>query len=237
MNYCDTHFHLDLHQDLLIADKIEHSEIYTIAVTNTPSVFFYTDKIAMGKKYLRAALGLHPQLAIERQQELSLFKDLLVKTRYVGEIGLDNKYGNDFGVQREVFDKIISWCGETGGKILTVHSRRAEREVIDIIGNNYPCKTILHWYSGNIKELERAIDYGFYFSVNMAMINSENGKKIIQAIPNDRILTETDAPFVAKVDSPLFIHETVSKLAILKPSVSSQLLFQNFKNLLGSSLT
>lgn len=232
MNYCDTHFHLDLHQDLLIADKIEQSEIYTIAVTNTPSVFFHTEKIAMGKKYLRAALGLHPQLAVERQQELSLFKDLLVKTRYVGEIGLDNKYGNDFEVQRDVFEKIIGWCGETGGKILTVHSRRAEKEVIDIIGNNYPCKTILHWYSGSIKELERAIDFGFYFSINIAMLNSEKGEKIIQAIPDDRILTETDAPFISIIDSPLLIHETVCKLTIQKPNISKILIYKNFRDLI-----
>ena len=50
MNYCDMHFHLDLHKDLLIADKIEANQIYTIAVTNTPSVFFHTEKIAVGKK-------------------------------------------------------------------------------------------------------------------------------------------------------------------------------------------
>jgi TatD DNase family protein len=116
---------------------------------------------------------------------------------------------------------------------LTVHSRRAEKEVIDTIGSNYPCKTILHWYSGSIKELERAIDFGFYFSVNMAMLKSENGKKIIQVIPDDKILTETDAPFITEIDSPLLIHKTVCKLEILKPTASKELIYQNFKKLIS----
>jgi TatD DNase family protein len=60
MNLLDTHFHLDLHKQSSIAELIEKERIYTIAVTNAPSVFHYTYKIALESKFIRAALGLHP---------------------------------------------------------------------------------------------------------------------------------------------------------------------------------
>jgi TatD DNase family protein len=55
---------------------------------------------------------------------------------------------------------------------------------------------VFHWYSGPLPLLDRAIRQGFYFSVNPAMVRSKNGQGIIGRIPRDRILTETDGPYV-----------------------------------------
>lgn len=233
IHYLDTHFHLDLHKDQQIADKIEAAKVFTIAVTNTPSVFFYTKNISLNKKYIRAGLGLHPQLAEQRKNELPMFKELLNETRYVGEIGLDNALGQDFEIQKKVFKQIVEWSGSMGSKIMTLHSRRAEKEVIDIIGENYPCKVILHWYSGSLRQLEKAIEFGFYFSINYPMTQSENGRKIISQIPIDKILTETDAPF-GKIDSPIEIQKVVESLSKIRSEASSTVIYQNFKNILNN---
>jgi len=246
MNYIDTHFHLDLctnPQEL--AQEIERANIYTIAVTNTPSVFDFTYQLSKDKKFLRAALGLHPELVHQRAAELPMFMDLISLTRYIGEIGLDFSSRNVSSKidQIRIFEKIIDRCAIEGRKIITIHSRRAEKEVIEIIGNKFPGKVILHWYSGSIKALETAIDYGFYFSINYQMINSKNGQDIIRKIPNNKLLTESDGPFI-EVDkdrsSPKNIQRTCLELDSMfnrKEGATKSIIYENFTNMLKSHST
>ncbi|HEX8430689.1 MAG TPA: TatD family hydrolase, partial [Longimicrobium sp.] len=168
----DTHFHLDLFQDAAaVAERCEARRIYTVAVTNAPCVFEKTERMVLGRTYLRAALGLHPELAVQRRAELKLFETLLPRTRYVGEVGLD--YGipsaEDRRIQRRVFDEILRLCSEAGDKVLTIHSRRAADDVVDAIGPSFHGRFILHWFSGSEKTLERAVAGGAYLSINTAM--------------------------------------------------------------------
>ncbi len=97
------------------------------------------------------------------------------------------------GVRSDVFETILS-LPAIRRKILTVHSRRAERETIERLIEARAC-AILHWYSGPLREIDRALSAGFYFSVNRPMLRSERGRRILAALPPDRVLTETDAPF------------------------------------------
>lgn len=194
----DTHFHLDLVEDNLgLLQRLEEMKIYTIAVTNLPKLFSHTEKLCQGLKYIRPALGYHPELVSQYKNQFPQFRELIGHTRYIGEIGLDNlrKTTYDYSDQKEIFSAIIDLCADKGGKILTVHSRRAEKQVTSMIGNNFPGKIILHWYSGSLKDLEMALSYGFYFSINYSMTQSVNGAKIIEALPLERILIETDGPF------------------------------------------
>jgi TatD DNase family protein len=235
----DTHFHLDLlpnPEDIVV--QIENAKLYTIAVTNAPSVFFYTQKITKNLKYVRAALGLHPEIASQRRNEIAQFINLINETKYVGEIGLDNqnKTASDYTIQKEIFQKILTICADKKEKILTVHSRKASADVVSMIGNNFPGKVILHWYSGSIKVLEIALKNGFYFSVNYPMTVSESGKKIIERIPNERILLETDGPFTSlnsKTFSPLDINIVSNKLLSIRTDLCLETFFQNFKQLIS----
>ena len=81
-------------------------------------------------------------------------------------------------------------------KFISIHSRKAESAVLDILDEEKRVPAVLHWYSGSTSELDRAVSKGHYFSINPAMINSKSGKKIIDRIPPERILTETDGPFI-----------------------------------------
>ena len=97
-------------------------------------------------------------------------------------------------MQLEVLSEIVSSCNQYDDKILSVHTRKAEKQVLAIL-NNCKSQVILHWYSGTIREMEEAIERGYYFSINHQMIRSNNGKRIIANIPLERILFESDAPF------------------------------------------
>lgn len=237
----DTHLHLDLFSDpKAILDNIETQKIYTIAVTNLPKVFFNTKKLCEGFEYVRPSLGYHPELAFKFSKQLDLFFQLLDETRYIGEVGLDNqrKTIEDFSMQKQIFEKIIFACAEKANKILTIHSRKAEKEVISIIGDNFPGKVILHWYSGSLRELEIALSYGFYFSINSAMTQSKNGLNIIKNIPLDRLLLESDSPFIGvnkESKVPYDVGIVVKQLAILN-KCGSDILEQKIKNNFGRIL-
>ena len=201
-----------------------------------PKVFNHTEDLCKGLRYVRPALGYHPELVAKYPDQISVFAALLNRTRYIGEIGLDNlrKSPEDYRQQKNVFRDIIELCGSAPGKILSVHSRRSELDVIETIGDNFPGKVILHWFSGSLKLAEMAATHGFYFSVNLNMTKSENGKRLIDAIPAERILLETDGPFTTLNDSPCLPNITrLIKEEIEKIKTGPLNIDQNFKNLVA----
>ncbi len=242
MHFFDSHFHLDLWKSpAKILEEIEANRIYTIAVTNAPSVFKQTRDLTQGCKYARAAVGLHPELVKDRHKEIVAFREYAKTTRYIGEVGLDYAQASTDikQLQRKIFNEIIEECYTDGGKILTIHSRRAEEDVISMIGSRFPGVSILHWYSGPKKLISKAINSGFYFSANLAMTLSKSGKAIIAEIPVEKILTESDGPFVSSNGvpcSPLDIAKVVSNIAKLKnldPVELKATLYSNLKRALG----
>lgn len=203
----DFHCHLDLYPDP--AKEVRDAEaarVYVLSVTTTPRAWVRTAQLAKGHKRIRTALGLHPQLAHERHSELGLFEELLPRSRYVGEIGLDGGagYREHSALQRKVFDTILHLSDRGGGRIMSIHSRQAVDEILErlahVPGAGIP---ILHWFSGTASQLRRAIDLGCWFSVGPAMLRSAKGKSLASAMPRNRVLTETDGPFASGPNGPL----------------------------------
>ena len=198
----DTHCHFDImsNPEAYIYAKEVVGDI-VIGMTNLPSHFCIGEPYIRSFKHVRLALGLHPLLAADKQNELQIFKNNIEKTSYIGEIGLDfSKSGiSTKEIQMSVLRKILS---ELKGKkkIVSVHSRKAERELLDLLCEYDIKNVIFHWYSGPIGLIPSILSCGYYFSVNESMTLSKNGQKIIENIPKSRILTETDAPYNSKTD-------------------------------------
>ena len=197
----DFHCHLDLYPDLEVAiAKAEAARIYTLTVTTTPRAWPRNHELTRGTRYVRAALGLHPQLVAERAGELSLWERHLAETRYVGEVGLDAgpRFYKSLDTQKQVFRTVLERCAEAGGKILTVHSVRTVPMVLDMIERHLPQDrgiVVLHWFTGRKAEARRAAALGCYFSVNAEMTRSDRGRAVVAELPINRLLTETDGPF------------------------------------------
>ena len=172
-----------------------------IGMTNLPSHFCIGEPHLRSFKHVRLALGLHPLLAADKQNELQIFKNNIEKTSYIGEIGLDfSKSGiSTKEIQISVLRKILSDL-KGKKKIVSVHSRKAERELLDLLCEYDIKNVIFHWYSGPIGLIPSILSCGYYFSINESMTLSKNGQKIIENIPKTRILTETDAPYNSKTD-------------------------------------
>lgn len=196
----DTHCHFDMmpNPESYIR-TIERQGDIVIGMTNAPSHFQMGWQHVRNFKRVRLALGFHPLLAHELQNELPLFERLLDKTSYIGEIGLDfsreGKATKD--IQLESLKRIFS-CLQGKNKILSVHSRNAEYELLSVLKEYKVKNVIFHWYTSDVDLIPEILNEGYYFSVNEAMTLSNKGRQIIAALPHDRILTETDAPYNKK---------------------------------------
>ncbi|MEI3789285.1 MULTISPECIES: Qat anti-phage system TatD family nuclease QatD [unclassified Chryseobacterium] len=193
----DTHCHIDLYQtpEKVLQECID-TNMMVISMTNLPSHFEMGYPHFRNLKKIRLALGMHPLYAEVHKKEFGLFLKNLSMTSYIGEVGLDfSKEGYATkNIQIESFTKILENISGKK-KILSIHSRGAEKEVLELLKKHNIKFAIFHWYSGSLKLIDEIVNEGYYFSINPAMIKSEKGRKIIEKIPITNLLTETDGPF------------------------------------------
>jgi TatD DNase family protein len=194
----DTHCHIDLYQNPTgLAQAADRAGVSTVVVTNTPSAYERAAPHVRQFKNLRIALGLHPLVANDHPKERAGFKRLIDDTFYVGEVGLDfSREGyatRDMQVQS--FQMVLEVV-RSKPKFITLHSRRAEEKVREMLKEAEVGPVVFHWYSGSLSVLNKILADGHYLSINPAMVESPNGQKIIASIPRERVLTESDGPFV-----------------------------------------
>lgn len=238
--WVDFHCHLDLYPDhaQLIAE-CDREGVATLAVTTTPKAWSRNREMAAGTNHVRVALGLHPQLVSEREQELGLFEKLLPEARYVGEIGLDAgpRFYKSFEAQERVFERILRMCAEQGNKVLTIHSVRTVAKVLQHLEKSFPNdrgQVVLHWFTGSAAEARRAIERGCFFSINSEMLKSAKQRHLVELLPVDRLLTETDGPFVLASGAavrPIAVSNTVTQLAELRRIDPEEMRRQIIRNL------
>lgn len=193
----DTHCHFDMMDNPETYIKGMSQAGHTIiGMTNCPKHFEVGSPIVRQYPRIRLALGFHPQVVDQIQSQLKLFDKFVDTTTYIGEIGMDfsKRYESFKAAQLKAFEYI---CQLLSGKkkIISIHSTKAEAEILQII-ERFSIKTpILHWYSGPLNLIPKALDLGCYFSINESMTLTQKGRMLIKNIPTDRILTESDAPF------------------------------------------
>ena len=241
----DFHCHLDLYPDHAVAVRdAEAAGVFTLAVTTTPRAWPRNHELAQRTKHVRAALGLHPQLVAERESEIEVWDQHLAETRYVGEVGLDAgpRFFRSLDAQKRVFQHVLQRCAQLGGKVITVHSIRSDKAVLDLVETHLPPergKTVLHWFTGTKSEAKRALELGCYFSINAGMLGNEKHAPMVQAIPLDRMLTETDGPFTRTGDRPsqpadvVGVVESLGRLHGLPATIVAGLIRDNLRALLG----
>ena len=242
----DFHCHLDLYPNPhAVRDECVKRGLYLLSVTTTPSAWIGTSALAADAPRIRTALGLHPQLAHERQKELTIFERFLPETKYIGEIGLDGapEFRRHWQTQLEVFENILAKCCVAGGRIMSVHSRRASGAVLDYL-EKYPKAgtPVLHWFSGSLRDLNRAINLGCWFSIGPVMLANEKGRILAERMPRERVLTESDGPF-ARLNRAAIMPwqmetavQTLSLLWSLPVGDVEQSIRRNFQHLLASHI-
>lgn len=217
----DFHCHVDLFPDpaRLIAECQER-KFFTLAVTTTPKAWRQNQLWTAKTPFVVPAIGLHPELAVQRGHEVTLLEELMSEARFVGEIGLDGSpaHRDSLELQAKVFAAALRQAQRLGAKAASIHSRRAAKQVLQLLSDlTTPDRVlpILHWFSDAPAVAAVAVAKGCYFSVNRQMLESASGQSLVKSLPLDRLLTETDAPFTVSERRACVPFDVVSAVELL----------------------
>lgn len=250
----DTHVHLNAdHYEEDVEEVIERAQ--QAGVSKMVVVGFDEKTIpkamALVEKYdfLYAAVGWHPVDAVDlEERHLDWIRELASHPKVVaiGETGLDyywDKSPNE--VQKEVFRKQIQLAKEVKLPII-IHDRDAHEDIVEVLREENAAEVggIMHCFGGDQHIAKQCLDMNFYISFGgpLTFKNAKLPKEVAQEVPLDRLLIETDAPFLAphpnrgKRNEPAYVKLVAEKLAELK-SVSyeeiAQITMENGKKLFG----
>ncbi|KAE9640170.1 Qat anti-phage system TatD family nuclease QatD [Pseudomonas sp. PB106] len=195
----DFHCHLDLYPNAreVFAQAVEKN-MFTWLVTTSPRAFSATSKVLGGHENVLITPGLHPEIVHERYIELDTLIEQIKHVAAVGEVGLDGskRFQHSYEAQHKVFTSVVAQCANVGGRVLSIHSRQAVRDVLAVL-NDHPGfgTAVLHWFTGTAAELRSASEMGCWFSIGPAAFNSASGKALAKKLPRDRVVPESDGPF------------------------------------------
>jgi len=246
----DAHSHLDRYllckrfgRDINpVLQQIEEHKILTVSNSMDLTSYKTTCMIAKQSRYVVPTFGIHPWNAHRYADRVDVIEKLISKTEIVGEIGLDYYYVKDKSVypaQRKIFRLFLA---KSKNKILSVHTKGAEKDVLDLLRKYGNEKVVIHWYSGSLDLLEEMIDEGYYFSVVPEVKSSEHIKKIVKKVPLKQLLTETDNPggpasYLGEKGMPSLIRIVIEEIAKLRggsPKQMEKIVENNFVRLAGS---
>ena len=183
------------------------------------------DNLELAKNNIKLlpAIGIHPQetplIPLEEggqklEEMLKVNKNIVA----VGECGLEFTDGVDKEKQIELFKKQIELAVKYD-KPLIVHSRKANDEILEIL-KNYPVRGVIHCYTGGIKRIKKVLELGdWYFGIDGNLTYEIGLEEVIKNIPKDRLVLETDTPFLAPIphrgetNRPEWIELTYQKVA------------------------
>ena len=231
----DSHCHLDF--DVFDEDRQEtiqrarNAGVATmVTICTRVTRFDEIRAIAESDENIWCSVGIHPHQAEE--EPIVSVDDLVSRAAHpkvigIGETGLDYYYDNSpRELQETSFRTHIAASRETGLPLI-VHTRDADEDMADILEDEmgkgaFP--GVLHCFSSGRQLAERALDIGFYISLSgiVTFKNAEDLRDIAKDVPVDRILVETDSPFLAPIpnrgkrNEPSFVVDTAAKVAELK---------------------
>ena len=236
----DTHAHLN---DDRFAEDIDETigraaeagvSAILVAAYDEPSSHTAVS-IARSRNGLCCSVGIHPHdassyddAAGERIRRLAMEnRDIVVA---IGEIGLDYHYDlSPRDVQRAVFEAQIRLAGACGLPFI-VHDREAHGDLLDIVkkchdqGLLRELPGVFHCYSGSVEMARLLMDMGFFlsFAGPVTFRNAKRSAEVLEAVPLDRILVETDSPYLApepfrgKRNEPAYVRYVLEKIAQVK---------------------
>lgn len=214
----DTHCHLGMYPDpVSVARSAQAARTSIVAVTEGPDEYRRLRTRLGSRPEINVALGLHPLRAASfTTNDLARFFRFVPQCKWIGEVGLDFSHGGAATKKQQlsIFDMVLTEA-QPGRHPLTIHSRGAEKEVIQRLADA-KLPGILHWYSGPLGPIDEGLAAGLYFSFNASMTFSKRFPSLLRAIPRERILLETDGPYAkarGRVTYPHELTDVVKNLA------------------------
>ncbi len=252
MRLVDSHCHLDdpkfdedREQAIERARAAGVERMMAIGTGNGPPDLEVAVRQADRYPFIYATIGVHPHDASKATPETFVqLRELAPhpKVLAVGEIGLDYHY--DFSpreVQREVFERQLEIAAEARLPIV-IHTREAWDDTLAILRQHWHGGGIMHCFTGDAQQAREALDLGFHLSFGgvLTFPKAETVRQAARITPDDRLLVETDCPYLAPVphrgkrNEPAFVVESVKRLAEVRgrtPEEVAELTTGNFEQL------
>ena len=264
----DSHCHLDHHyysKDL--KEILERAKKANIKYIITNGINYKTNlislKLAEEFPIILPALGFYPEDALDREgyfeknskkdikslnENIQLIEKNKSKVIAIGEIGLDLFHGKNIEQQSKDFKQLIQLSIKLNKPII-IHTRKAENETLNIL-NEFknklnPDKVILHCFSGSKQLIKQAINANYNFSIPTKIARSEAFQYLAEVCPINKILTETDGPYLSTYknedksfnrNEPAYIKESIKTLAKIKKLSEKEVEKQiesNFQRIFG----
>lgn len=228
----DTHTHINMIEELSIEEILENARNNGVDKIIVPAAYPADIDVVMDlvQKYdnVYGLLGVHPS-------EVKDWKDGLVekireysknpKILGIGEIGLDYYWDKSFNdLQKEVFIKQIKLANELNLPI-SIHDREAHKDTFEILKEyNKSSKIVMHCFSGSVEFMKECVKEGWYIALGgvVTFKNAIKAKEVAKEVPLDRLLLETDAPYLTPVpfrgttNQPVFVKYVAEEIANLR---------------------
>jgi TatD DNase family protein len=241
----DAHTHLDRY-DLVgegalesALEEITQHGILTISNSMDLASFERNLEIAGGCDLVLPTFGVHPWNATEYAGSLETTEAAIESSPILGEIGLDHYFVEDTSTytdQRKVFEFFLAAAREQG-KIVNLHTKGAEAEVLELLQRYDIPRAIVHWYSGPLGVFREMASRGVFFTVGVEVLHSERIRKIAREIPSAQLLTETDNPggpewLTGTPGMPALVEHVVQALAEVRESTPEEIRQTVWSNLM-----
>ncbi|MBF0515904.1 MAG: YchF/TatD family DNA exonuclease [Nitrospirae bacterium] len=228
----DTHCHLEMtpfegETDAVINRAHEAGVKTMVTIGSSPQSIEKAAALTQHYASVYAAIGIHPHDARLFTPEIYCqIKDLTANKKVVaiGETGLDYHYKHSpVDVQREVFIKHIELAKQTNMPVI-IHSREASDDVVSIIKSENISSGVLHCFSGDQQMADAVLAAGLYISISgvVTFKNAAALRAVVSTIPDDYLLVETDAPYLAptpyrgKRNEPAYVTHTARTIAEIR---------------------
>ncbi|MCW7076665.1 MAG: TatD family hydrolase [Candidatus Syntrophoarchaeum sp.] len=245
MDLVDAHCHIDFKRFDKDRDQvIQRAKDAGLILIINSGVDYETNlsslKLASDHDFIKVTLGLNPNMIVETDVDLTL--DLIEKRSSdaigIGEVGLDYYRGKVAPAeQKEVFLRTIELARELDMPII-LHSRDAEEDCFELVKDLD--RVIFHCYGGNASLMEKIVEKGFYVSLATVICYSKDHRKVVERVPLENLLIETDSPFLSpfrgKRNEPAYVLEAAQKIAGIKGieiEEVARMSLQNVKNVYG----
>ncbi|NLZ54739.1 MAG: TatD family hydrolase [Thermoanaerobacteraceae bacterium] len=243
--FVDVHAHLDdkaFDNDRpQVLEKIKETGIIVVNAGSDMDSSRFSVELAQNYDFIYACVGVHPHEAAKVQKDyIEELKELAQNPKVIGigEIGLDYYYEfSDRKLQQKVFLGQLELAKSLNLPVV-IHSRDAHQDTLDILKKSVPSKGLMHCYSGSLEMARELLKLGFYFSFGgvITFKNAKKPKEVASDLPLDKILLETDCPYLSpepyrgERNDPTRIPVIAKKLAELRHASAKEIEDINYAN-------
>ncbi|MDY3947211.1 MAG: TatD family hydrolase [Ezakiella sp.] len=247
--FIDAHTHLDdeafdADRDNIIKSFNDDGVKLVINASSDLKSSLASYELAKINKNIYAVVGVHPHEASGfSEKDIEEYKSMLEDKKIVGigECGLDYHYDlSPRDIQKKVFERMIEFANEMD-EPLVIHSREAVKDTLDmlfLLRKDRP--TLIHCFTGAVEVARDYLNLGYYLSIGGA-VTFKNAKHVVESVkyaPLDRLMLETDAPYMTPVpfrgkrNEPKLIKYTITKIAEIKGISEEEVIDATNKNAL-----